>query len=261
MIRMELHTHSTFCDGQDTPEAMARAALEKGINCLGFSPHGYAPYDPECCIKKETVPAYRAEILRLREAYRGKLRILIGVEQDCLMGAPEEQYDFVIGSSHYLLHEGEYLDVDGSVEHFQEAAERCFGGDYYAFARAYFAQLAAWIPRCKPDIIGHFDLFAKFNRGGAFFDEDDARYLRAWRPAADRLLALRKPFEINTGVILRGYRDVPYPAPPILAYLRSRGACFVLSGDAHSTEGIAFQFERWEAYAEKQGLFLLKNWK
>ena len=34
-----LHTHSTYCDGADTPEEMIETALEKGFTSIGFSGH------------------------------------------------------------------------------------------------------------------------------------------------------------------------------------------------------------------------------
>lgn len=37
------HTHSTFCDGKNTPEEIVLAALEKGFVSIGFSSHGYTP--------------------------------------------------------------------------------------------------------------------------------------------------------------------------------------------------------------------------
>lgn len=40
MIKQNLHTHSIYCDGKDTIEAMALEAINKGFNVLGFSGHG-----------------------------------------------------------------------------------------------------------------------------------------------------------------------------------------------------------------------------
>ena len=39
------HTHSTWCDGKDTPEAMIEAAIAKGFSVLGFSSHAMLPED------------------------------------------------------------------------------------------------------------------------------------------------------------------------------------------------------------------------
>ena len=34
-----LHSHTTFCDGKNTPEEMVRAAIALGMDSLGFSGH------------------------------------------------------------------------------------------------------------------------------------------------------------------------------------------------------------------------------
>lgn len=39
------HNHTNLCDGRNTPDEMARAALEAGFTDFGFSGHSYAPFD------------------------------------------------------------------------------------------------------------------------------------------------------------------------------------------------------------------------
>ena len=41
-----LHTHSTYCDGKDTPEEIINAALDMGFDSVGFSSHSYMHYSP-----------------------------------------------------------------------------------------------------------------------------------------------------------------------------------------------------------------------
>ena len=79
-----LHTHTVFCDGKDAPEEMVRAAVALGMDSLGFS--GHAPLDGQSgwTMAPEDVPRYRAEILRLREAYAGQLEIFLGLELDAV---------------------------------------------------------------------------------------------------------------------------------------------------------------------------------
>ena len=106
--------------------------------------------------------------------------------------------------------------------------------------------MSAYAERKDVPIVGHFDLVAKYNEGNDLFDETHPRYLAAAKKAADALLAAGKIFEINTGAIARGYRTVPYPAPALYSYLREKGAKFMLSSDAHTTETVAFDFERFK---------------
>ena len=241
----DYHVHTSFCDGENTPEELVLAALSKGMTALGFSGHSHMAFDGDWNMNAETAAQYRAEIARLKEKYAGQIEILCGVEQDIFSDAPTEGYDYVIGSVHYVKTGGKYVAVDLSREDFRRGAETYFGGDCYAFAEAYFDTVARVADVTGCGIIGHFDLFAKFNGGGDLFDESHPRYVTAWQKAADALLKSGKVFEVNTGAIARGYRVEPYPAAPIFRYLRERGARFLLSSDAHSADTLCFAFEKW----------------
>ena len=96
MLRANYHTHTTFCDGDNTAEEMVDRALELGFEQLGFSGH----MDEEIHMDWR---AYKAEIERLKGAYAGRLDIICGVELDTLYdptSCPGAEY--LIGSTHYL---------------------------------------------------------------------------------------------------------------------------------------------------------------
>ena len=126
--------------------------------------------------------------------------------------------------------------------------EKYFGGDWYAFAEAYYATEARVAEVAKCDIIGHFDLITKFIEQAPAFDVHHPRYVKAWQQAADRLLGAGIPFEINTGAMSRGYRTEPYPSREIREYIRAHGGRMILSSDSHQKETIAYRFED---YAEE----------
>ena len=44
-LRANAHTHTTFCDGKNSVEEMTLAAIERGFVALGFSMHGWTPYE------------------------------------------------------------------------------------------------------------------------------------------------------------------------------------------------------------------------
>lgn len=245
-MSFDLHTHTVYCDGKNTPEEMVRAALDAGLECIGFSGHGYAPYDTDACMTREGEAAYRAEIAALREKYAGRIRILLGIERDYWSEEEPWPYDYVIGSVHYVKKDGAMLCVDNTPEVSQAGVDGYFGGDWYAFAEAYFATVADVVNRTRCQIIGHFDLIAKFNEKEPRFDPDHPRYVAAWRAALDRLLPSGVPFEINTGAISRLWRTEPYPDAAMRRYIMERGGRFVLSSDSHSDKTLCFGFERWK---------------
>ena len=127
MIRSDFHTHTTFCDGKNTAQEMAAAALQKGMTALGFSGHVYLPEGTEWCMSRENMELYRREIARLQEQYAGKLRIARGVEQDFYAPVPEGDWDYVIASVHYFEKNGVLADVDRTAALQRQAVSSALG--------------------------------------------------------------------------------------------------------------------------------------
>ena len=245
MILQDLHTHTTYCDGKNTPEEMVLAAIDKGLSRIGFSGHGYTFFDETYCMSIPNVIKYMAEINALKEKYKGKISIRCGVEQDYYSNFSRMGFDYVIGSVHYIKIGEEYIPVDESAEILTAAAEKHFGGDIYALAEEYFRTAGDVLAKTGGDIIGHFDLISKFNEDGRLFDESHPRYVKAYTEAIDRLLPYGKPFEINMGAIARGYRTHPYPSKAQIEYIAAHGGSFILTGDTHAAENLCYEFEKW----------------
>ncbi len=242
MRKADFHVHTTFCDGADSPRQTVLAAIEKGLEAIGFSAHSYTFFDESYCMQKADIPAYRAEIAALKEEFSDKIRIFCGIEQDLYSAESTAAYDYAIGSVHYVKKDGLFYPVDNDAATFERVCREAFAGDYYAFAETYFAAVATVAERVRPDIIGHFDLISKFNGDGQYFDETHPRYVSAWQAALDALLPAGIPFEVNTGAMSRGYKAVPYPSEAQLRYIGDHGGHVLLSGDAHAGNGLCFRF-------------------
>lgn len=243
MIRWDFHVHTTFSDGKNTPEEMVLAAIQKGMTAIGFSDHSHTPFDTSYCMGKDQIPRYQETIWALREKYRGKIQIFCGIEQDLYSGVPAGGFDYVIGSVHYLQVGQTYIPVDESPKILLEAAKTYFGGDIYKLVEAYYRAVSEVVGKTGADIIGHFDLIRKFNRGGCLFSEEDPRYLAPATAAADQLLKTGKCFEINTGAVSRGYRQEPYPSPTLRSYISTRGGKWIASSDSHRAQTLCFGFD------------------
>ena len=244
----DYHVHTRWSDGRDTAEEMVLSAIRLGMAEIGFSDHTPMPYPADWTMKPEELPLYKEEIRALAEKYGDRISILCGVERDALSPDMDVNFDYVIGSTHVIPGpDGALLAVDHSAGMTEANVREHCGGDGYAYAEAYFASEARVVELTHCDIIGHFDLVAKYNETLHSFDESHPRYRAAWQAAADRLLETGVPFEINTGAIARGCRSIPYPAPEIREYLAAHGAKFILSSDSHATETIGYQFEKWKS--------------
>ena len=239
----DLHTHTTFSDGKNAPEEMILEAISRGFKVIGFSDHSPVAFDPPGGMPEGMQLAYRQAVRKLKEKYRGLITVKLGMEQDFYSEPCEENaYDYIIGSVHYLKCADTFVAVDNTPEILKEGVETFFGGDFIKAAQCYFETVAQIPEKNHCDIIGHFDLFSKFNEKYHFFDEQDPAYIRAWQQACDRLLSYDVAFEINTGAVYRGWRSTPYPSPDILQYLKERGARLIYSSDSHMKEQLGYGF-------------------
>jgi histidinol-phosphatase (PHP family) len=118
-----------------------------------------------------------------------------------------------------------------------------YDGNYLKYAKAYFESVAQ-LGKVKPDIIGHFDLVAKFNEGNKYFDEAGKEYLDLAFEAMDALLPHCDLFEVNTGAISRGYKTTPYPAMPLLKRIYEKGARITLASDCHDAEFLDCNYKK-----------------
>ena len=257
MMRTDFHTHTTYCDGRSSAEEMVQAAVEKQMDCIGFSGHALTSFDTEWCMSADGMRDYVQEIRRLKEKYDGRIRIFCGAEWDYYSDGPREGLEYTIGSVHYIEKDGRRVNVDESPALLKKLCREWYEGDIYTLIESYYRNVSDVLDRTGADIVGHFDLVTKFNEDGSLFDESHPRYRVAWQQAADRLLGFGKPFEINTGAISRGYRSVPYPSAEIMEYLAFHGARFILSSDSHHTSTLLYGFDRWERYAREHGFTLV----
>jgi len=245
MILGDYHMHTTFCDGKSTAEEMVQGALDKGLTRIGLSIHSEQFHPVICARDPEAMAAHRAEVARLKEAYRDRIEILCCAECDYYFPVDKKDYDYILGSAHNLLTPDGFFAVDWNLDRLVELTAKYYNNDILQTAEAYFATVAR-LAEIQPDIIAHFDLISKFNEGDKLFDSNDPRYLSAAFAAVDALLPLGVPFEINTGAISRGYRTRPYPADPILRYILEHGGKVMLCSDSHAAQNVAFQFDLWE---------------
>lgn len=252
-----VHTHSVWCDGLNTAREMAYAAVALGFTDLGFSSHSPSPFDPTCSGVLDQ-PGYRAEIAALRREYRGKLGILCGIEQDYYTPVNRADYDYIIGSVHYIaLPRGVLFAADDNYNTIDISVRDFYHGDSIAMTRDFYALVAKNAQVNKPDIIGHFDLIAKFNSGNAIFDEQSKAYQDIALAAANEVIDVISQYggiiEVNAGTMARGLRDVPYPAPFLLRHMADRNARVIITTDSHRASTLDAGFDRALEFVKDAG--------
>ncbi|WP_445488761.1 histidinol-phosphatase [Niallia sp. 03133] len=116
-IIFDLHTHHDRC-GHATGkiEDYIKAAIDKGLHYIGISDHSplfYSDKDqmwPGYAMAKSELGNYVKEVLKLKEAYKDKIHVLLSMESDYI---PEHfelyqksyqnySFDYLIGSVHFV---------------------------------------------------------------------------------------------------------------------------------------------------------------
>ena len=240
--KQNLHVHTTFCDGKDTPEEMIKEAIARGFDSLGFSIHSRVPYSP-MVITDEAIEAYKCEIRRLKEAYKNELKIYLGLEHDYYSSSSPLGFEYSLIAVHYLKTKNGICGFDRGLEVTANYINDNFDGDGMAFAKRYYETVAVCADDQKFDIIAHIDLVTKNNEIGKFFDTSSKEYLSYAYDAIDALRGKISLFEVNTGAVARGYRTNHYPQIEILKRLRECGFGATISTDCHNKAYLDFQFD------------------
>lgn len=233
-----IHTHTTFSDGKNTPEEMIRKAIELDFTSIGISDHSETAFDSHYCMATRDYDVYRRTVNALKEKYGDRIDVLCGIERDSYSPDSCEGFDYVIGSVHYILYQGEHLPIDASLAKQIEAIERHFGGDKLEYARRYYDILTENALRGGFEILGHFDLLNKFG----LYDDCSPEYQAIALSSLDAVLSEVPYIEMNTGAVSRGYKAV-YPADLFLRRICEKGGRIVLNGDSHSAEALDCHFD------------------
>lgn len=248
MKRQNLHCHTSFDDGKDSPEEMISAAIKAGLDSIGISLHCPVQGEEGWSCSDEDEPRFLAEMRRLQNVYAGHIKVWCGLEYD--MDAARRSvppYDYIIGSCHMLSGIG----IDNDPE--TAAHLIAFYGGAERAAAQYYARLSAMADYPEIAIVGHFDLPTKYNERVALYDTAAPAYRDAAFAAMEKLNAAGKIFEINSGAISRGWRTTPYPDAELLRHLKSLGGRVCISSDAHSAAAIDFGFDLCETLARDCG--------
>ena len=238
-----LHTHSKYCDGKDTPEEMIAHALAKGFDSIGFSGHSYMSFSPGYSMSIEGTEEYKKEIKELKKKYEGKIDVFLGLEFEMYSEVELSGYDYLIGSLHYFKIGDEYVGFDRSAEEVRRVIDVYFGGDGRAFAKKYYEKLCTLPEYGSFDILGHFDLITKNIEKARLFDIDSKEYRSAAITAIEALAGKIPLFEVNTGAISRGYRTSPYPTLELIKEFKERGFGAIISSDCHDGRYLDCGFE------------------
>lgn len=271
-----LHTHSFYCDGINSPEEMVLAAIDNKFYSLGISSHGPVLKETDWNIKNDKIEEYIETVLHLKEKYKDKIEIYLGMELDYIPGIGftdqclelMKRLDYYIGSVHYLgkFKNGLLWTVDYNFEGLLKGIEESFQGNVRLAVETYYYEISEMAEKFQPPIIGHLDLIKKSNKNNILFDEKESWYVETVKNCLNVIQKTSSAIEINTGGIARGFTKEQYPSNFILKMIKEKNIPIVINTDAHSVEGISYKLnEMYKLIYNmkfKEVTYLTKNgWK
>lgn len=249
MIKQNLHTHSLFCDGKNSIEEIVNEAIKKNFSILGFSSHGEINVDGVSKIKHADLERYKEEVKMVKDKYKSQINIFLGIEEDVAGERYLEGFDYIIGSCHLLGN----MAIDNSKKGFVELFNDKYKGNIYTLVKDYFKEISKLCTYKEVDIIGHLDLYSKYNEEEEFFNFSDQKYLSMVYKMVDEIILSNKIIEINTGAIARGHRKSAYPHKNILEYMAKKNAKIILNSDCHDKDFLDCAYLKTIELLEKIG--------
>lgn len=247
MLTTSYHTHNRFCDGAGEIADYVAAAAAAGLEAIGISSHAPLTFADRAAMRAADLPAYCAEVDRLHEAYRDRLRVHRALEFDFI---PERHdalwaqvaavsFDYLIGSVHFVGEDdrGAPWACDLTRDGFERGLRHHYGGDIRKLVGAYYERVRALATWGQVAIVGHLDRIKKWNRHERYFKEDEPWYRREVEATLGAVARAGLIVELNT-VGWRNEVGRPYPSPWILRRCLDLGIRLVVTTDAHAPERV-----------------------
>lgn len=248
-----LHTHTNYCDGNNTAEQMIIAAINSNMQSIGISTHGPTPFVSDWNLQNDQIDAYIKEILSLKKKYEYTINVFLGMELDYIgdLGfsyLPEgliDRLDYYIGSVHYLgtFNDGIKWTVDYDLDELLRGIDESFKGNRKIAVEKYYEFISEMAVKYEPPVIGHLDLFKKNNKNNVIFDENEDWYIKTVERCLDVIKNTSSVIEINTGGIARKFTDEQYPSTFILKMIKEKDIPIMINSDAHSIDCICCCFD------------------
>ncbi|MBS4220644.1 histidinol-phosphatase [Bacillus sp. FJAT-49711] len=255
-LTFDFHTHHDRCGhARANIRDYIEAAIEKGLDMIGISDH--SPYfasekdqlHPGIAMAISTFPEYVKEVLQLKEEYKGKIDVLLGVESDFfpeyidLYSKYYDQYpfDYIIGSVHFV--NGVSIFKKSRWEGLTEKERVRTKEEYY--------ELIQQSASCGVfQILGHIDAMKGFYPDFSSIETDVVD--RTLKIIAEHDVAI----EINTSGKTKDCGGW-YPADEILERALYHQVKVTFGSDAHDPERVGDDFDLVRAKLKEIGF---KEW-
>lgn len=240
-ILSDFHIHTRFSgDSEENPENTVKRAIQLGLNSICFTDHQDFDFIYDNIDFNLNAPEYFKCLSKLKEKYKDKIKILIGVETgiepylaDRLNSfVNANPYDFVIGSSHLVNRQDPYYP-----EYFQGRTDKEAFEEYF---KSILDNLRVYD---NFDVYGHLDYVVRYseNKDKNYSYKEFADYIDE---ILKQLIAKGKGIEINSAAYRYGLNN-PNPVPQaVKRYKELGGEIITVGSDAHKADDLASGFDR-----------------
>ena len=250
-MKINLHTHTARCGHAcGTDEEYVLAAIEAGYDVLGFSDHTPFPYEngyhTDTKMTVDQLDGYVASVLSLKEKYRDKIQILLGLECESVprffpwLKEISRDMDYLILGNHGDWSIGE--PYPGQVND-RASLEKYLQTTVDAMESGLFLYLA------HPDLV----LTAY-----ATFDADAEWVSRQLCREANRC---GLPVEYNLYGVLKGHgpKNLGYPCEKFWQIAAEENVRAVVGVDAHKPEHMLQDLGFYQRKLESMGITVLHD--
>ncbi|OBR64441.1 phosphoesterase [Paenibacillus oryzae] len=256
-MKFDLHTHHFRCGHADgSIEDYIKAGIEHGLQVIGISDH--SPYfaheedhpAPGIAMARSEFANYVAEVQRLKEKYRGKIEVLLGVESDYFpdkadvyrAAYKDVPFDYIIGSVHQvsgvsIFNRTRWQKLP-EIRHVDEK-------------KSYYDLIARSAQSGMFDILGHIDAMK-----GYYPAFSDIQTPEAIDDALRVIAQSNVSIEINTSGSTK-YVGGWYPSDAILERAHYFGVNVTFGSDAHLPSRVG---DEWELVAKRLKEIGFKKW-
>lgn len=246
------HIHTPFCPhgSKDPLNAYVEEALRLGKETISFTEHFPLPNDlrdaafrRECGLLWEEIPDYLAAVKKVKEGYRGRIKIYTGFEIDYLEGKEKQvrqgldrvghEIEDAILSVHMVRWRDVYYEID-LEEEFKLLLEQI--GSVEKIYDLYFATVLKSVTcdlgMYKPKRIGHPTLIRIFNK----------KYPTSYEPVTlyhqilDEMKRRDLVIDYNVAGLRREFCGETYPSGLFLSLAKEKQISFVVGSDAHEVK-------------------------
>lgn len=255
MILCDLHTHSVNSfDAENTVDEMCRAAIARGLEAIAVTDHCEAPFiscgeDCEFGSFDRQIPQSVRDAHQAAEKYKGKLRVLCGMELGEPMHDPEQtahalgygEFDFILASVHNLRGRDDFYFMDFSKVSVDE------------ILREYFDELAETAAFPDFDSLAHLTYPLRYivERTGVY--PDLSPYTGQIENIFKILMKNQKALEINVSGLFKPM-NTTLPDLPLLRMYRELGGRLITVGtDAHTAAMVGKGLEEGLSAAREAG--------